>query len=69
MGKEDNVITAYENYAPTKFTRSFRSTSSRVVTRSPLIPFFLFALVEEGLGKDNGKDGMKPGAEHTKVER
>ncbi|GAA5994941.1 hypothetical protein JCM5350_005671 [Sporobolomyces pararoseus] len=44
MGKEDNVITAYENYAPTKFT-------------------------QEGLGKDNGKDGMKPGAEHTKVER
>ncbi|GAA5961498.1 hypothetical protein JCM3765_003608 [Sporobolomyces pararoseus] len=44
MGKEDNVITAYENYAPTKFT-------------------------QEGLGKDNGKDGMKTRAEHTKIER
>ncbi|GAA5835649.1 hypothetical protein JCM5353_004690 [Sporobolomyces roseus] len=44
MGKEDNVITAYPNYAPTAFT-------------------------QDGLGKDNGKDGMKPGAEHTKVER
>ncbi|GAA5883781.1 hypothetical protein JCM16303_002368 [Sporobolomyces ruberrimus] len=44
MTKEDNVITAYPNYAPTKFT-------------------------QDGLGKDNGKDGMGPPAEHTKIER